>query len=169
MKKSHWGAKHAAGPEKESGLVHIDDLMVQRVTVLTRHQSVGHARHLMTELGIHCLPVADKEGTLVGILTSHDLMDSVKDETLVGKVMVRDVQTVARYAAPEVAARLMRKNHIHHLVVTHEQRIVGVLSSFDLLRLIEGKRFAEKNRASVPKKKTWEKRTLGGDPTSEPT
>ena len=55
MKKSHWGDKNAAGPEVESGTVRIEDLMADRVAVLTRHQTVGHARKLMSELGIHCL------------------------------------------------------------------------------------------------------------------
>jgi CBS domain-containing protein len=158
MKKSHWGDKGAAGPDKSSGTIKVEDLMADRVAVLTRHQTVGHARRMMSELGINCLPVNGKEGELVGIITSTDLIDSVMDETLVGKVMTREVQSVARYSSPDLAARLMRKNHIHHLVVTHENRIVGVLSSFDLLRLVEDKRFVMKNRPSTPKKKTWEKR-----------
>ena len=158
MKKSFWGDKNAAGPEKNSGKVRIDDLMADRVALLTRHQTLGHARKLMSDLGIHCLPVAEGDGELVGILTSHDLLDATKDDTKVGHAMTRDVQTVPQYASPHIAARLMRKNHIHHLVVTHEQKIVGVLSSFDLLRLVEDKRFVEKNLPSTPKKKTWEKR-----------
>ena len=158
MKKSYWGDKKSAGPESPSGTVRIEDLMADRVAVLTRHQTAGHARKMMSELCIHCLPINDNEGKLVGILTSHDLMDSVKDETLVGKAMTRDVQTIARYGSPHVAARLMRKNHIPHLVVTHENKIVGVLSSFDLLQLIEHKRFVDKNLPSTPKKKTWERR-----------
>ncbi len=158
MKRSHWGDKNAAGPEAKSGQVHIEDLMAEHVTVLSRHHTVDYARRLMTEHGIHCLPVAATDGELIGILTSTDLLESVQGDTLVGKVMVRDVQTVPRYGSPHVAARLMLRNRIHHLVVTHEHKIVGVLSSFDLLRLVEDRRFVVKNRPSTPKKKIWEKR-----------
>ena len=158
MKKSFWGDKGSPGPKGSKGTARVEDLMVDRVVSLTRHQSVGHARKLMSELGIHCLPVASDDGEPVGIVTAYDLIDTVADETLVAKVMTRDVRTVARYATPHVAARIMRNHHIHHLVVTHEQKIVGVLSSFDLLRLIEDKRFVSKNLPSKPKKSSWEQK-----------
>ena len=38
----------------------------------------------------------------------------------------------------------MRKNKVHHVVVTHEKRVVGLISSFDLLKLVEGHRFVSK-------------------------
>jgi len=158
MKRTYWGDKNASGPQHLPATVRVESLMADRVAVLSRHQSVGHARRVMKDLGIHCLPVAESEGELVGIVTSHDLLNELGDQTLVGHVMTRGVRSVARYESPHVAARLMRKNHIHHLVVTHEQRIVGILSSFDLLRLIEDKRFVEKNLPSKPKKSTWEKK-----------
>jgi len=132
--------------------------MVAQVMTVTRSQSVGRARALMAKHGIHCLPVADAEGTPVGILTSYDLIGNVAEDALVGQVMTKDVQTVPRYADAHIAARLMRKNGIHHLVVTHEQEIVGILSSFDLLRLVEDRRFVVKNLPSKPKKKNWEDR-----------
>jgi signal-transduction protein with cAMP-binding, CBS, and nucleotidyltransferase domain len=46
----------------------------------------------------------------------------------------------------------MRNHHIHHLVVTHENEIVGVLSSFDLLQLVEDHRFAIKNPPTSSKR-----------------
>jgi len=160
MKRKFWGDKHAPGPDSTATVVRVCDLMADRVVSLTRHQTVGHARQLLSKLGFHSLPVVDQDGEAVGILTSSDLIEDVKDETVVGKVMTREVQTVARYSAPHVAARLMRKHHIHHLVVTHERKVVGVLSSFDLLAIMEDKRFVVKNLPSKPKKATWEaKRT----------
>jgi len=157
MKKSHWGDKGSPGPERESKIVKIEDLMVAQVLTVTRHQTLGHVRELLAKHSIHSLPVIDKDWEPVGIVTSSDVMDGLSDDTLIGKVMTRDVHTVARYDGPHIAARLMRKHHIHHLVVTHEQKIVGIVSSFDLLRLIEDKRFETKNLPSTPKKKKWER------------
>ena len=34
---------------------------------------------------------------------------------------------------------------IHHAVVTHEKKVVGMISSFDLLKLVEDHRFVMKN------------------------
>lgn len=158
MKKSYWGDKGSPGPERDSNVVRIEDLMVNQVMTVTRHQSVGHVRELMAKHGVHSMPVIDGEGEPIGIVTTSDLLEEVSDETLVGKVMTRDVFTVARYAAPHIAARIMRNNRIHHLIVTEEQKIVGLVSSFDLLRLIEDKRFVVKNLPTPPKKASWEKR-----------
>ena len=154
MKRSFWGDKGEPGTPNDSGTVRVEDLMASRVVVLTRHQSVGHARELMTRLKIHSIPVADGEGEPIGIVTSADLIADVKDDTLIGNVMTKDVMTVARYAAPAVAARMMRNHHIHHLVVTDDKKIVGMLSSYDLLRLVEDKRFVSKNRGPKTKKRT---------------
>ena len=153
MKKTYWGDKGDPSPARESTTVHVEDLMIQRVVSLTRHQTVGHARELMQRLSIHSIPIVDGDGEPVGILTSADLLSDVKDETLIGQVMTREVCTVARYAAPAVAAQLMRKHKIHHLVVTDEQKVVGVLSSYDLLQLVEEKRYVAKNRAAKTKKR----------------
>ncbi|CAN5546300.1 hypothetical protein BH24ACT22_BH24ACT22_08740 [soil metagenome] len=38
----------------------------------------------------------------------------------------------------------MRNRRIHHVVVTEEKKVVGVLSSFDLLKLVEQHRFVMK-------------------------
>lgn len=159
MKRKYWGDKHSPGPEAPPKGVHIEDLMSSQVMTVTRGHSVGKVRALMAKHGIHCLPVTDGEGVPVGIVTSSDLIEKVSDETLVGQVMTKDVQTVPRYGDPHIAARLMRKHGIHHLVVTHEQEIVGILSSFDLLRLVEDRRFVLKNLPSKPKKANWESHT----------
>jgi CBS domain-containing protein len=67
--------------------------------------------------------------------------------------MTEDVRTVPAYNDASVAARIMRKNKIHHVVVTHEKKVVGIISSFDLLKLVEGHRFTAKAAPSKSKKK----------------
>jgi hypothetical protein len=39
------------------------------------------------------------------------------------------------------------------VVVTHEKKVVGVLSSFDLLKLVEGHRFVAKNPPTESRRK----------------
>ena len=158
MKRKHWGDKGSPGPERDSGKVRVEDLMAAQVMTATRHQSVGHVRDLMSKHGIHCLPVIDTDGEPVGIVTSSDLIGGKDDETLVGKVMTTEVTTVSPYAGPHLAARTMRNRKIHHLVVTDEKKVVGILSTFDLLQLVEDKRFVAKNLPTTPKKAKWEKR-----------
>lgn len=54
------------------------------------------------------------------------------------------VYTIPQYNDVHQAARLMRNHHIHHVVVTHEKVVVGIISSFDLLELVEDHRFVMK-------------------------
>lgn len=166
MKRRFWGDKGAPGPERESVVVRVEELMTKQVISATRHQTVGHARTLFAEHAIHSLPVVDPDGSAAGILTTSDLVAGVSDETRIGELMTRELETITPYADPSLAARLMLKHGIHHLIVTHEHKVVGILSSFDLLRLIEDRRFVAKNAPTPPRKATWEKHQEPGLPRS---
>ena len=125
--------------------VKIDDIMIDKPIVITPHKSVGHARQLMRDHHISSLPVVGPEGDAVGIVSVTDLLNDLPDDKPVSQMMTRKVYTVPRYEDAHVAARVMRNHRIHHLVVTHESKVVGVLSAYDLLSLIEDHRFVRKN------------------------
>jgi CBS domain-containing protein len=59
--------------------------------------------------------------------------------------MSENVHKLPAYNNVDVAARVMRKHKIHHVVVTHEKKVVGILSTFDLLKLVEDHRFVMKS------------------------
>ena len=131
----------------------IEDLMVTPVITTRRHKSVGHVKQIMTRNGIKSVPVVDENHRLEGIVTAMDFLNGTSDSTPVSKVMTESVLTVPLYADVHLAARVMRNHKIHHVIVTHEQRVVGVLSTFDLLRLVEDHRFVMKNGPTPSKKK----------------
>lgn len=140
------------GTSTTSGIACVADLMSERVMSVTRGQSIGHVRDLLERHGIHSLPVVNSKNEPIGIVTSMDLVAETNDEAPLGQLMTRGVYTVPKYADVSLAARIMLNHGIHHMVVTHEQQVAGILSSFDLLRLIEGRRFVAKNPPSRPKK-----------------
>jgi CBS domain-containing protein len=125
--------------------VKIRDLMAEQVITAQRHHTVEHVRGLMERNRIHALPVVDPTGEPVGIVTSTDLAADLRNGTPVSHLMTERVYKVPAYNDAHVAARMMRNHRIHHLVVTHEQKVVGIVSAFDLLRLVEDKRFVAKN------------------------
>ena len=156
------------GTSSQSGIVKVAEVMTEQVLYVTRHQSVGHVRGLLGKHGIHSLPVVNAEREPVGIVTSMDLVDTVADSTLIGQIMTRDVLTVPKYADVHIAARMMRNHRVHHLVVTEGKEIVGLLSSFDLLRLIENKRYVAKNLPSRPQGSGQRRRDEEPGPASDP-
>lgn len=125
--------------------VKIADLMARRVITAQRHHSVDHLRGLMERNRIHAVPIVGAQGEAVGIVTTADLARRVKGQSPITRIMSERVICVPAYNDVSAAARVMRKHKIHHVVVTHEKAVVGIISSFDLLKLIEGKRFAMRN------------------------
>ncbi len=130
----------------------IESLMNPNVMVAQPHQKFAHVKKVMQEHGISCLPVAGHDGDPVGIVTATDLLDEHPDGLPISQFMSKKVFTVPVYGDPSLAARIMRNHHIHHVVVTHEKEIVGIVSSFDLLQLVEDHRFVMKSAPSKSKR-----------------
>ncbi|MCG8563388.1 MAG: CBS domain-containing protein [Hyphomicrobiales bacterium] len=132
--------------------VKIADLMAKRVITAQPHNSVDHVRGVMERNRIHAIPIVGPEGEAAGIVTTADLARKLKGETPVKRIMSDRVFCVPAYNDVSTAARIMRRHKIHHVVVTHEKKVVGIISSFDLLKLVEGHRFTMKN-APQPRRK----------------
>lgn len=133
--------------------VKIADLMAKRVVTSTPHQSVGHVRDMMIRNRIQSIPIVGPDKEPIGIVTSTDLARRVKDTSPISRIMTRDIVVVPAYNDVSVAARVMRKHKIHHVIVTHEKQVVGLISSFDLLKLIDGKRFVMSNAPTPGRKR----------------
>ena len=132
----------------------IEDLMVNSVITTVPHKSAGHVKKIMETNNIQSVPVVDSDDEVLGIVTSQDLITVPNDGTPIQKLMTKDVLTVPLYSDVHIAARVMRNHRVHHLIVTHEKKIVGILSSFDLLKLVEDHRFVMKNPPTPSKKKS---------------
>jgi len=102
---------------------------------------------------VSAVPIVSTEGEPLGIVSSTDLLPELNDSSAVGKLMTQKVYTVPKYEDVSIAARVMRNHHIHRVVVTHEKKVVGILSAFDLLKLVEEHRYVEKNAPTVSKRK----------------
>lgn len=133
--------------------IKVKDLMVESVITTMPHKTVGHAQSIMSRNNIKSLPIVDGEMNVKGIITSTDILDDVKEMTPLSNVMTTKVYTIPAYNDVHIAARVMRNHKINHLIVTDEKKIVGVLSAFDLLQLVEDHRFVMKNGPTPPKNK----------------
>ncbi|MDJ0943252.1 MAG: CBS domain-containing protein [Kiloniellales bacterium] len=133
--------------------VKIADLMAKRVITAQPHQSVDHVRGILERNRIHAIPIVGPDGEAKGIVSTADLARKLKGETPVKRIMSDRVHCLPAYNDVSMAAKIMRKHRIHHVVVTHEKKIVGIVSSFDLLKLLEDHRFTAKNAPSPQKKK----------------
>lgn len=138
--------------------VKVQDLMRRNVVSARPHDTVGHVRGMLEKNHIHALPVLDADGGIAGIVSSTDVLTHERPGSPIKQLMTEGVYTIPQYTDVQIAARMMRNHHIHHLVVTHEEKLVGILSSFDLLKLVEDHRYVPKN-PSTPKERGVGKRT----------
>ncbi len=137
--------------------VKVEDLMTRSVITAEPHQSIEHVRNMLEKNSISAVPVVDSDGHPVGIVSATDLVHDLKPGAPISQIMTEKVYTVPLYDDTSIAARIMRNHDIHRVVVTHEQKVVGVLSAFDLLKLVESHRYVAKN-APTPSKRKGSKR-----------
>ena len=133
--------------------VKVEDLMSKMVVCAQPHDTVDHVRTMLERNRVSAVPVVDSDGRPVGIVSMTDFHPGVKGGSPVQAVMTEKVYTVPRYDDVHIAARVMRNHRIHRVVVTDEKKVVGILSAFDLLRLVEGHRFVMKNAPTESKRK----------------
>jgi len=82
------------------------------------------------------VPVEDKEGRLVGLVTHRGLLRMLISNTkltTVREIMVKDPVTVSPSTSSLEAMELMRKNRLGCLPVVEGNQLVGIITSYDFL------------------------------------
>lgn len=133
--------------------VKVADLMSAIAITSEPHMSLGHVRQIMARNKVSAIPIVSTEGEPIGIVSATDLLPDLNEDSPVGDLMTRKVYTVPKYDDVSIAARVMRNHRIHRVVVTHEKKVVGILSAFDLLKLVEDHRYVEKSAPTMSKRK----------------
>ncbi|MEK7225010.1 MAG: IMP dehydrogenase, partial [Bacteroidota bacterium] len=114
----------------ESGLI------IDPVTLLA-NATIGDALRLMRENKIGGIPIIDKNGKLVGILTNRDLRFEEDMKRKVSEVMTKE----NLYTAPEgtdlkKAEQLFKKTKVEKLPIINKQgKLTGLFTYSDILKL----------------------------------
>lgn len=112
-------------------------LMTSGVLTVTADETVADAATSLLEQGIGSLVVVDEDGHPVGMFTTTDLAEfaaetAAGDDVTVSKYMTERVVTISvRDSLSDAAARMLG-NGVHHLPVTDDDGVVGMLSTMDL-------------------------------------
>lgn len=99
---------------------------------------VSRAQQMMTENRLRWVPVLDGD-KVAGIVTDRDIAssDSTAD-TAIGLLMTREVVVVSPRASLQEAARLLLDCEIDGLPVVDKQRLVGIVTRSDILKVFAG-------------------------------
>ena len=122
----------------------VGDLMALEPIVVQANASLDEATALLDRHSISGVPVVDRSGSLVGVLSQTDLVRARSTQYLwanwpglaVRHLMTSPAITVHRSTSLAVAAARMEREHIHRLVVVaddDESKPIGILSMTDLV------------------------------------
>jgi CBS domain-containing protein len=129
------------------------DIMSSPAVTVTPETHLKDAARLLVERGISAVPVVDAQGALVGIVSEADLvpLEAAPDPRAhaipvphsrrrvphtVSEIMTRDVVVLPGDADAAEAARLMLRRHIKRIPIVSGDRVVGIVSRRDLLRIL---------------------------------
>ena len=139
------------------------DVMVRAVVTVSPDTTVEALARLMINLRIGGVPVLEKDGVLVGIVSEGDLLRRVEIETerhrprwseqfssnsqrateyiksharRVRDIMTREVFTVEAAATLGEIADLLEARKIKRVPVVHDGKVVGIVSRADLLKVL---------------------------------
>ncbi len=143
----------------------VAELMNPDVVCARPGMTVKEVEQLLASRGVGGAPVVDDAGRVLGVVSQSDLVrrrsqrvtaeesghfftdvDEYRDiasvpmdlsQTPIEEVMNTEVRCVTRDTGVAVAANIMRERRIHRLLVTERGCLVGVVSSLDLLRVVE--------------------------------
>jgi CBS domain-containing protein len=119
-------------------LTPISAVMTADVVCVTPDLTLDALLAILLERNFSGAPVVDGEGRPIGVVSKTDLLrEGQLPQTTVGDAMMPLVFTLAETAPLSQAAALMVEEGVHRLpVVSAEGRVVGLLSSFDVMRWI---------------------------------
>jgi acetoin utilization protein AcuB len=128
----------------------VKERMTRQPMVAGPDLPVADALNLMRQQRIRRLPVVDKGGSLIGIVSDRDLLQAspspatslsvweityLLSRITVNKVMTSKVITVTEDTPLEDAARIMADNKIGGLPVVTDGVLVGIITETDLFKL----------------------------------
>ena len=180
------------------------DVMTRSVVTVTQDATIVDAAKLMISHRISGVPVVEREGRLVGIVTEGDLLrraetgterhrsawsgwfspnsrlavDYIKSHARrVADIMTRELVSVGELATLGEIADLLETKRIKRVPVVTDEKIVGIVSRSDLLRVLvsgggqsadeNGDRMIRDRLIAELRKQNWADPTVGNIVVSE--
>jgi CBS domain-containing protein len=120
----------------------VGDIVKERpLRTIDPASTVQAAIKILNEHNIGALPVCDRDGTLVGIITERDVLRLCDRpdcagalQQKVGDVMTRNLMICVPDDSIENAMHVMTNKRIRHLPILDGRKLVGILSIGDVVK-----------------------------------
>ena len=117
----------------------VKDVMIDDLAELDASTSIKDAAKIMTKKNIGCI-IVTKDNSAIGILTERDFVKRVaaKETPLtysLDKVMSSPLIEIDSDETVWEAAQIMKTKNIHKLPVTENNKVVGIVTTTDLVKI----------------------------------
>lgn len=110
------------------------DIMTTSIVSIGPDASVQDAARLLSDHAISGAPVLDTQGHMVGLVTEADIIG--KEGDTVAAIMSQRVVTAAEDTPVDEIARVLTSNRYKRLPIVRDERVVGIVSRADIVRMI---------------------------------
>jgi CBS domain-containing protein len=129
----------------------VSDLMRKNVFTIEESTSIQNSAMKMKDKKVSSLLVVDSDGKPVGLVTERDLVKKVCiNDVRTSEVKNKDIMsspliTVSSKSSPSIAADLMLKHNVRHLLVVDDNskdtsKLIGMITPLDFTKYEEYRR-----------------------------
>jgi predicted transcriptional regulator len=138
---------------------YVKDIMSENLITINQNATIKELVSIFSDKGIIGVPVIDGDECVVGVVSSMDVMknesshdfyrstsanlfEHTSEETSnfldrkVDTIMTKDLYTISADDTIAKMAKIMYEQKIHRLLVVDYNKLKGIVSTFDLLKLI---------------------------------
>jgi predicted transcriptional regulator len=120
-------------------IMRVGEIMTKPVIATTPRASVRDIATQLVTNGFSGMPVAQKDGTVIGIITEYDILMAISEGTPLEKLIAEEIMTKAPLTVDvdtevEEAIRLFEERVILRVPVTNKGKLVGILSRVDVIK-----------------------------------
>jgi tRNA nucleotidyltransferase (CCA-adding enzyme) len=115
------------------------NFMTSPAKYISIQRTISQAKEMLVRYGINHLPVVDEKGKLAGLVSRQTVDKAIShkmEDSPLAECMVSDISWISPQAEPTTVRQLMLERHQPLLPVLDNERLVGVITRSDLLRML---------------------------------
>ena len=119
--------------------MNVGQVMSRPVLATTPRASVRDIAAQLVRGGISGMPVTDRDGKIVGVVTEYDIVKALLEGKKLENISAQDIMasnavTLDVSAEIDDALKIFKERHVTRVPVTEEGKLVGILARTDALR-----------------------------------
>ena len=151
---------------------YVGDIMTTEVIAVKEYAKIRELVSVFAENDIYGVPVVDKDDFVVGVVSSIDILKKEDSENFystpyifdfnmnlfedtrffdkqINTIMTKELVTVSPDDSIEEMARVMYEHKIHRVLVIKYDKLIGIVSTFDLLKLLAARTNSDEDKKAA--------------------